>query len=358
MKYASLCYLFVVVLLTMPAAGANADTGSQIPRYLVTKIDVGPLDFISDMNQRGHMVGLGYSEDVPKVFVWDRRRGLEFIEGLVAEEGFIGNTYGINDRDQIVGTRGVGSGGSILRGFIWHRGEGLRLLQPLPGDDHSGAIGINNRGQVIGTSGPYPDEGATGIRGVIWSRHSAQVLDGSPVDINDAGEVAGIVYVQGKAQSYIWDRNNGTRMLGSSAGEVESGASALNDRGEIVGTISVGNGQHAFLWREESGIVDLGDLAGGADLSSANDINNSGQIVGYGAEQSGSQAVIWDSQGVLHNLNDLIVLGEEPDDQFWYMFNARQINDGGWIVVNAFDTRDSTRQWYQLLLTPVRDPAR
>lgn len=365
MKYASIGYLFVGVLMTTPAAAeAGRHGGSQITRYCVTEIGDGTwsFDFISDMNERGHVVGLGSSGGAQEVLLWDRKHGFEVIDGLVAEEGFISGLLGINDRDQIVGTWPTGPDGSILRAFVWSRGKGVRFLQPPPGDEHSGAVAINNFGQVIGTSGPFPDEGVIG-NGVIWDRRFGVTDLGSlpgglgsnlPVDINDAGEVVGLSDTPEGIQAYIWDRNNGIRSLGSLPGGGGGvSASAINDRGEVVGTGGFGTGQHAYFWTENTGIVDLGDLPDGADLSGANDINNRGQIVGYGAEQGGSQAVLWDSNGAAHKLNDLIVR-EEPDDQFLRMFYGQEINDAGWIAAVGFDTRDTTFQQLRFLLTPAR----
>jgi len=82
-------------------------------------------------------------------------------------------------------------------GFIWTPSSGMKSLGTLPGDLRSEALGINDKGQIVGLSkgGPY------GIRAVLWQNGklfdiNQLTVSGSPFllfgnDIDSQGRVVG-----------------------------------------------------------------------------------------------------------------------------------------------------------------------
>jgi probable HAF family extracellular repeat protein len=61
----------------------------------------------------------------------------------------------INERGDIVGFSNVSAaagGGFAAHAFLWTSRDGIRDLGTLPGDSTSQAIGINARGEIVGTS--------------------------------------------------------------------------------------------------------------------------------------------------------------------------------------------------------------
>ncbi len=134
--------------------------------------------------------------------------------------------YGMNDHGQVFGfTQSLDQG---IHLFFWDRAKGMRDLSTMIGD----YAGINNAGQIAGTM----------------------------ADPN------------GEQQAFLWDPNNGTRLLGIT-GETLLGADALNDLGQVVGTFVAYDGTlHAFFWDQRNGMKDLG-------LGRACAINNAGQII-------------------------------------------------------------------------------
>ena len=64
----------------------------------------------------------------------------------------------INDRGQVVGWSQTKAkdkyGEPIAHAFLWQNGR-MRDLGTLPGESNSGATAINERGQVVGSSGDY-----------------------------------------------------------------------------------------------------------------------------------------------------------------------------------------------------------
>ena len=88
----------------------------------------------------------------------------------------------INERGDIVGFAGDPAfvEGDILHAFMWTREDGIRPLKPLKGRTpkhvDSEAYGINERGQVVGTS---CDANFVDCRAVIWEQGAY------PIDLND-----------------------------------------------------------------------------------------------------------------------------------------------------------------------------
>lgn len=353
-------FLLIGVLITTSAVANEVERAAppDITRYCTTELgaDSG-LDYVQivDLNRRGQVLGWGYLGVGVEVFLWDRKHGYKFIDELAHELEIPVKAAALNDRGQIVSTQPIEPDGAFLRAVIWQKGKGLKFLESAPGDDSSVAFDINNRGEVVGISGPYPDVLPAGERSVIWDRHGRVTVipvfpasqSSYPRALNDAGQVVGVDYASGGNRGYIWDRKNGLRAIDGLTSGGAGLPSSINDHGEVVGSSS----SHAIFWSEATGTVDLGDLPGGTDNSFASDINNHRQIVGYAHGQGNVAAVIWDSQRQIHDLNELLVR-INPDDQYLHMLGARKINDAGWILASGFDTRDN--QSRSFLLTPAR----
>jgi probable HAF family extracellular repeat protein len=202
---------------------------------------------------------------------------------------------------------------------IWGPEEGeIQELYPLPGDSVGFALGINDKGQVVPSSGscentplvPLP----VGPHAVLWQ-------DGPVTD------------------------------LGSLGGKLVNTAAAINDRGEVVGgsTLPDDATLHTFLWTEAKGMRDLGTAR--ADVSSLpTAINNNGQVVGASCVTADyisgpCRAYLWQDD-VMTDLNALI-----PSDSPWHLLIAYGINDIGQIVGQAM--QKSTGEVHAFLATPI-----
>lgn len=359
--------LLISLLITTSAVANEVDraTPPDITHYCATELSVADsgLDYIQtvDLNRRGQVLGWGYQGLGVEVFLWDRKHGYEFIDELAHELEIPAKAVALNDRGQIVSTQPIEPDGAFLRAVIWQQGKGLQFLEPAPGDESSVAVDINNRGEVVGISGPYPDESAVGERSVIWDRHGRVTVipafpdseSGRPYAMNDAGQVVGADYASGEVRGYLWDRERGLRAIEGLISGRPGILHAINDHGEAVGSSTFYNGNsgsHAIFWSEATGTVDLGDLPGGIENSNASDINNHRQVVGYATGQGSTAAVIWDSEGQIHNLNDLLVR-DEPGVQSLFLGSAREINDAGWITASAYG---GGQQFRTYLLKPAR----
>jgi probable HAF family extracellular repeat protein len=142
------------------------------------------------------------------------------------------------------------------------------------GGTFSDAAGLNQRGQVVGSSGTAHDD----IQGFLWRRGKmtelAPAIFAAATAVNDRGQVAGYADLAGDkfVQPVLWQHGKITS-LGRIPGGTSGAAAAINDRGEIVGEMSTTSGaQDSFLWRHGT-MTSLGAVT-------ADDINNAGEIVG------------------------------------------------------------------------------
>jgi probable HAF family extracellular repeat protein len=191
----------------------------------------------------------------------------------------------INERGWIVGTSYANNdppSGEYdrQRAFVWHDGTRIALgtlpgtTETWPGGDGPWAGAINLRGQIVGscTRGPFVGGGKMtdlgGLRGFA---------DSQAVAINDRGQIIGTSgSSDGPHRAFLWQ--NGRMIDLGTLGGTKSDAVAINERGQVVGSSTTASGaRHAFVWQNGK-MTDLGTLGGRESAAAA--INDRGQIVG------------------------------------------------------------------------------
>ena len=247
------------------------------PAYTVTTIAGAPLinnggrtpaDFgvsflVKDISDAGHLVG---SEEDPGTFAAE---AVLWHNGVTTRLGKLpgdeqSGAEGVDIHGEVVGwSQGRDLEGSpIYRAVLWRNGT-MAVLNPLPGDGGAQALAINDQGQIVGRSGRT---------GVVWRDGTiTDVMCTQPceaTDINEAGEVM------------------------TSAAESTFQMSAINNAGEIVGG-SYERGTPYGTLRRGTNYIDLNELIP-ADywLYDAEDINDSGQIVGRGFHNGSNQTLL------------------------------------------------------------------
>jgi uncharacterized membrane protein len=152
---------------------------------------------------------------------------------------------GINDKGQVAST-----GGSVSatgNGFLSANGVNTTILG-LGGGTGTMALGINNAGTVVGSSGLSD--------GLDYPAHATSFSNGVLKDL-----------IPGTAGDY-------------------SVANAINDAGQIIGTDV--NGSFIYSGGKAHSLSSLLDASGkGWTLDAVVDINNRGQIVGFGTDAKG-----------------------------------------------------------------------
>src|SRR4051794_23277756 len=137
--------------------------GLQAQSYSVAELPA-PSEGITiarGLNSAGHVAGRsGTPFSTQTRSYLSRGNGrLEIIETL--PEGDYSGASGVNDTDQVVGSSNTAE---TIQAFSWSPSAGVRSLGTLPGDTGSQAFGVNNRGDVVGYS-----TGPTGVHASLWA---------------------------------------------------------------------------------------------------------------------------------------------------------------------------------------------
>jgi probable HAF family extracellular repeat protein len=254
---------------------------------------------------------------------------------------------------------------NLQRAFLWE--NGLMTALPTLGGNNNSAFAVNNRGQVVGmaetaTQDPncIPPQ-ILDFGAVIWGPEPGQIQElpvlpgdaiAAAIAINEKGQVVGTSGIcvvptsfAGGVHAVLW-QNGSVIDLGGFGGAMNNSGLAINNSGQVVGMSDLpgDTATHAFFW--QNGVMtDLGTLPG--DFSSiANDINNKGQVVGVSCDVNfNCRAFLWEN-GVMTDLNSLILPGSPLQ-----LIDGEGINDRGEIAGTAFDQNAGDAPAF--LATPV-----
>ncbi len=330
----SLLFLLAVVIVLLPAVPADAIT------YTVTDYGALPQGSsfmnISGISSSGVAVGTISSSVTEVGFVWSASSGYTYLTPL---SGYTHSfAYGINDSGQVVGSSYSSASGQ--RASLWQGGRPVEDLGTLASGD-SAAYAINSAGQIVGAS----EAGNGYTHAFLWSRSTGmQDLSGAAsmdssraMGINDSGMVVGNL----GWHAFVWTSSAGTTDLG-----VPIGADDVNNAGQILcNDLSFAFGRPASLWLNGEPLVpEIGfpTEAGGIAGCMAYDINNLGQVVGDGDQR---RTFVWDATTGIRALPTASGLT--------YQY-ARAINDSG--VIAGYG-RDSAGIHHLLIWTPVPEPS-
>jgi len=200
---------------------------------------------------------------------------------------------------------------------VWRDGK-VQSLPPYPGDPDGLALAINDRGQIVGSSGTCGTFQPTlinliGVHPIMWE-------NGKPKDLGNLGGTTGAA-----GGNIAWN---------------------INNRGQVVGVSDLAGDAtfHAFLWTKAAGMQDLGTLSGDVN-STGSGINDDGDIVGLSFDQNfNGRAFLWHN-GKMTDLNTLI-----PANSPMSLFSGCSINDNGEITGLGVTTAG---EFHAYLLAPT-----
>jgi probable HAF family extracellular repeat protein len=342
---------------------ASAPVG--VPVYNVTAIDA---TLGLRLNQSGDVVGWTTRNGPTQPILYTAQTGAIVLPTSTSQP--YGVARDLSDRVSgvitVVGEARLNGTGSAIHAVRWRVGVPLGTvlsttdLGTLPGDFESAANGVNNAGQIVGTSDP---NSSLSIRSFIRSGAAGMVdlgLGGvgttaRALDLNGTGVVTGYLGLR----AFRWTVGGGLEDLGVPAGWPNSFGNAINASGQVAGSATNGTGNASRVIRYTNGIgwQILGGMgfSNNAGPNSGNGINQWGDVVGLGFPRTGSTApsmrgvFFSDNLGVLAYIDDLLL---SPGS--WTVLRGFDINDAQQITGNAHNPQTGVTT--AVLLTPVALP--
>jgi probable HAF family extracellular repeat protein len=349
----------------MTDLGALPGGGSSVPMW------ISPNGLIAGISENGELDPLFPGLPQIRAVLWQQGTIIDL--GTLPEGGYQSEANAVNSSGQVVGAAlntvpdpnsmqqlpdSIGPGafwlwGGFLpylyqtRAFIWDKHRGMQDLGTLGGTDAQAFL-INGAGQVVGYS--YTSSTEPGAcfpvptDSFIWEKDEGMRDLGSlggtctlAAAMNNRGQIVGESFTAGDqaAPGFLWEHGS-IHELGGSLGGDSSGAFAINEEGVVVGfgNLSGNTTFHAALWRNANSITDLG-VIDGDPCSYAAAINAAGQVVGASSPVcdfgDSARAFLW-QEGSLFDLNTLI-----PSGSALYLQLTNAINDAGEIAGTAVD---------------------
>ena len=255
--------------------------------------DLGTLGGVSSfpyaINDQGQIVGSSFTESWDVVaFLWEKGSGMKAIaQGDNPASGSqFAYAMAINEGGQVAGTRYMLLGDEQIgyqegmQPFLWDSTNGAR---DIGGPELLGTQprAINNQGQVL--LGPW--ESSYYNSAWLWQDGAStrlKPLSGQPYDnvygsgLNEVGQVAGTSGSAPGSRATLWTAGQPSE-IPMPTGGFQSWGLGINARGDIFGNWQDSEGVHGFFWDGVSA-TDLGFEGGGSIYPQA--MNNLGQVVG------------------------------------------------------------------------------
>jgi probable HAF family extracellular repeat protein len=329
-----------------------------------------------DINNAGEIVGRAWFPQGSGLPVYRSADGGMQILGSLSAQHPDGSAEAINHQGQIVGS----STEQGDEGVVWQPDGSIIDLDAIAeasGKNFNWAADVNESGQVVG-SGTFRDAGVTVERAFAWSQQTGLldlgVLPGfqnsNAAGINDLGQVVGTSNTpnDGGGSAFVWTQATGMSALGNlPAGVVGSGAYAINNSGQVLGSVAVLlpnelSFEKAVRWEADGLLKEIDTL----DFSDVNqpirgiaswgsNMNNLGQIVGTNQALTVfvpfyyDRPFLWDDEWGVLDVRNLI----DETGNGWTIVALTGINDLGQIIGWA---NGPDGQSVGFLLNPVPEP--
>jgi uncharacterized membrane protein len=280
-------------------------------------------------------------------FIWSPSMpdGL-FVTPYMDDETKEVSTAAVDSDGEVVGALSPRDLVGVIHAFRTSAGR-MTLLPPLVEDLSAVAIGMNDRGTIVGQSMPSSDR----VAAVYWQDgeiHRIQEVDdlggsyAGATAVNEDDTIVGFSNtsdVEG-IQAFRWTISGSFELLPALLDECVGEPRDVNEAGVMVGRAAVHDDENGtpcwnnrpVYWDEEGNIHELPRIYDTGEVS-ALAINDRGVIVGYEMtpEFVSTEARVWIDCEV-HDLRDLA-----PDlPEEYRLSSAVDINDSGEVLAQAF----------------------
>jgi probable HAF family extracellular repeat protein len=366
LRFASLSTAFALILVagfaaTTPVMAAGEYTVTDVGTLLGTgdgRFDVLGNAQATAINNDGVVVANAYSADPSTVWAVPFTSTDGKVKRFGRERAY-SYAFDINDDGDVAGyvTSREDAQFVNLRAAVWRDGHAEHL--PSLGGEKSQANGLNNVGDIVGSSTLTPGNGA--VHAVLWRNGEAIDLGTLGGDysfghkVNDAGVVVGLSHLAGNdvQAPFIWQ--DGMLSALPVMEGMNGAAHGITEEGVVYGSnFQSAEGATTFRavrWvnRELEALPALVEDGQGVAFTG----NARGQAIGWSSRSdegmADAGAALWEGDEVV-DLNTLI-----PEDAGYRLTTAVAINDAGQIVAAASSETDAFA--HGVVLNPVDDSA-
>lgn len=308
------------------AAWLYASAAAQAGSYQLVDIGVpdgGINSYATGINHDGVVVGFYSTSSVTQI-------AYSYSAGVMSDLGTLGgaasSATAINRHGRIVGFAETIHG--VIHAYSF-RGEALKDLAPHDEGQEMAAWGLNGRGEVVGAKGlSSPSMAFVHRQGTLTELGTLGGSSSVAAGINDNGQIVGSSSTAGDSESHAFAYQNGAMIDLGTLGGLYSAAVGINASGQITGySFTADESIHPFLYT--GGIMqDLGLLPGHHSCM-AWALNDRGDVVGQCYSSLGASHAFIHHKGRLRNLNHLV---EDAEAKGWQLETAAAINNAGQIV--------------------------
>jgi len=327
-----------------------------VPVYTVTSLTPGMSAVGLGINATGDVAGWITVSGLPRPILRTPENGVIVLPTSSVQP--YGIARDLSDRVAgvitVVGEARLNSSGSAIHAVRWkvavpQGSVTVTDLGTLPGHAESFANGVNNSGQVTGTSDP---NSFLSIGAFLYSDATGMVdlglgsvgVNAVALDLNASGVVTGYLGLQ----AFRWSSAGGLQPLGAPAGWADSFGYAINAAGQVAGSAGSASGNAEVVVRYTDG-TGWKILGGAGEHNQGNGINAWGDVVGAQGGSAKRALIYTDNLRLLAFIDDLLLVAGR-----WQIKEAYDINDAQQITGWGIDRQSGIGE--AVLLTPVVPP--
>jgi probable HAF family extracellular repeat protein len=279
----------------------------------------GPWSMARDVNESDAVVGGSYTADGRRrAFRWTPTGGMQSLGTL---GGDASDAFAVNDLGHVVGWSVTTAQDTVA--FYWTEQTGMIPLEKPIGADFAMALGLNNRGQVVGRVGlgTVFSPVASQYRAVMWDvtlpppNRAPTLTLGGPYAAQEGAAIPlgwNSADLDGDALTYTWDFGNGVTGSGPALPTSYAYPDNLPGEGPFAITVTASDGKGGLATAQAEAAISnaaptITGLSGpfGAPIPVALPVTMSGTFADPGSADTHHAAIRWDAGAAFAPLDAL-----------------------------------------------------